>query len=214
MLLRVLGPIQLVGPDGPVPLSAAKLRSVLAALAIARGRPVHHDALIDALWADHPPRSAAKLLQVYVSQLRRLVPQEARIVTGGGGYALSIDEGQFDALVFEGLSADGRAALRDGNAALAASLLRRAMTLWRGDAYADVRYEDYAQEEIVRLDAQRRVALRARFEAELQLGRHADLVGELGGLVTSDPGDEPLIELAMVAAYRTSGAPAALAVFD
>src|SRR5688572_21041858 len=143
--LRVLGPLEVTGTDGPAAVSAPKPRALLAAFAIGRGSTRTTDELIDALWGESPPPSAVKLLQVYVAQLRRVLPADLSIVTRGSGYALETDPGSIDAVQFERLVAEGRDALRANNAALAASLLTRALALWRGPAYADVRYEPFAQ---------------------------------------------------------------------
>ena len=110
MLLRVLGSLEVAGSDGPVALGAAKPRALLAALAINRGSICTADALIDALWGDTPPASAAKLLQVYVSQLRRVLPPGIRIVTGTAGYRLELDASEVDAVRFERQLDEGRAA--------------------------------------------------------------------------------------------------------
>lgn len=212
MELRVLGSLQVTGGHGPVPL-APKPRTLVAALAVQNGDPCPVDVLIDALWGEGPPSSAAKLIQVYVSQLRRVLPPGVRIATRGAGYALELAADGLDARVFERLAADGRAALRAGNPALAASTLGRALDLWRGPAYADVRYEAFAAEEVERLERLRELALEARLDADLRLGRHADVLAELRGLLAAEPIREPLAELAMIAAYRTSGPAAALEVF-
>ena len=213
MLLRVLGPLEVAGSDGPVALGAAKPRALLAALAINRGSVCTADALIDGLWGDAPPASAAKLLQVYVSQLRKVLPPGIRIVTGTVGYRLDLDSSEIDAVSFERLLADGRAAMRVGNPALAASVLGRAIGLWRGSAYAEVRYEEFALQEVERLERLRDLAIEDRFDAQLALGRHAEVLGELRGILAADPTRESIAERAMLAAYRTSGLGEALAIY-
>ncbi len=214
MRLRVLGPLEVVGDDGPVLLRAAKHRALLAALSLARGRTTSTDELIDALWGETPPASASKLLQVYVSQLRRTLPEGVRIATRPTGYALEIDQEDLDAAVFERLVADGRAALRSGNPALAASTLRRAMGLWRGPAYADVRYEPFALEEAERLERLRDLAVEERLEADLQRGRSAEVLSELRGLLAVDPTRERAATMAMRAAYRVAGPREALDLYE
>ncbi|OGO59111.1 MAG: hypothetical protein A2V85_16960 [Chloroflexi bacterium RBG_16_72_14] len=213
MLLRVLGPLEVAGADRPVTLGAAKPRALLAALAIRRGTTCTTDALIDALWGESPPASASKLLQVYVSQLRKVLPAAMRIVTGATGYALEMEPVDIDAVRFERLLTDGRAARRAGNPALAAALLARGLALWRGPAYADVRYEPFAAEEVVRLERLRDLAFEDRVDADLQLGRHADVLGELRGLLATDPTREGIAARAMLAAYRAGRTAEALAVF-
>ena len=213
MRLRVLGPLELVGPDGPFRIAAAKPRMLLLVLTIRRGSTVSTDELIDAVWGERPPASASKLLQVYVSQLRRLLPDGIGIATHPSGYALTIDQADLDVVRFETYVDEGRRALRSGNAALASAALARGLALWRGTAYADARYDAFAGEEIERLQSLRQAALEARLEADLRLGRHAEVLGELRGILSTDPTREHLASLAMIAAYR-SGSPAdALAIY-
>ena len=187
---------------------------LLAALAIERGRPHDADALIDALWGEDPPASAGKLLQVYVSQLRKVLPPGMRIATEPAGYVLQVHREDVDAERFETLAAEGRLALAADNAALAASLLRRATELWRGPAFADVRYEEFAREEAERLETLRRLVHIDRFDAELRLGRHREVLGELRAALSTDPTDERLAMLAMTAAYRVGGGSDALSVYE
>ncbi len=213
MPLRVLGPLEVGGPDGHVPLGGAKPRALLAALAIRRASICTTDELVDAVWGESPPASASKLLHLYVSQLRKVLPPDLRIVTTPAGYILELDPAEMDAVTFERWLGEGRAALGAANPALAASTLTRALALWQGPAYADVRYEDFAAEEVERLERLRELALQTRIDADLQLGRHAEILGELRGLVAADPTSEQLAGLAMLAAYRTAGPPEALAVF-
>lgn len=214
MLLRVLGPLELVGDAGPVALAAAKPRTLLAALAVRRGVPQGADVLMDALWGEQLPASAAKLLQVYVSQLRRALPRGAVIRTKPAGYLLEIDDRDLDSAVFERAVSEGRAAASAGNHALAASMFRRALDLWRGPAYADVRYEEFARAEIERLERLRALAINDRIESDLCLGRHTEILGELRGLLATEPTNEALARQAMLAAYRSGGADEALGILD
>src|SRR4029079_11629077 len=126
--IRRLGPVEVVGGDGAVAL-AAKPRALLAALLVADGGSRTVDELVEALWGSGAPPSARKLVQVYVSHLRRSLPAEARIVTGRGGYALEAPPELVDAVVFQQLVEESAAARRDGNHALALSLPRQARTL-------------------------------------------------------------------------------------
>jgi predicted ATPase/DNA-binding SARP family transcriptional activator len=214
MLLRVLGPLEVSGPNGGVTIGAAKPRALLAALAIRSGETVSAEVLVDALWGETPPRSASKLVQVYVSQLRKVLPAGIAIGTTATGYQLDVDPPEIDAVRFERLISDGHAAFVAGNPALASSALSRALALWRGPAYADVRYDEFAREEVERLEALRSMALDERIEADLQLGRHDEVLGELRGLLAADPLNERLAAQAMLAAYRSSGAMDPLAIFD
>jgi predicted ATPase/DNA-binding SARP family transcriptional activator len=213
VLLRVLGPMEVTGAEGPVALGGAKPRALLATLAIASGTMCTSDVLIDALWGESPPASAPKLLQVYISGLRRALPAGMRIATLASGYALELDPGTIDAAEFGRLVADGRAARRARNPALAASILARALALWRGPAYADVRYEPFAQEETARLERLREAATLERFDAELEIGHHADVLAELDALLARDSTQESIARLAVLAAYRSLGPDAALERF-
>jgi predicted ATPase len=174
MEIRVLGSIEVIGEGGPVPLAAPMQRRLLAALAVDVGQVRSADSLIDALWGESPPASASKLLQVYVSQLRKLLGS-AHIRTRAGGYALELDDESLDAIRFERLLEEGREALDEGNPALASSRLGRALDLWRGSAYADVAYEEFAHAEAERLEELRRVAIEERLAARLALGQFVPL---------------------------------------
>ena len=202
MEVRVLGPLDIVGEDGPVPLGALKQRRLLAALVVHAGEARSADLLIDAVWGPSPPASAAKLLQMYVSQLRKALPAPARIRTHGSGYALELADESLDAARFKRLLSEGRAASREGNPALAASLLRRALGLWRGQAYGDFAYEEFVRGEAERLEELHLAALEERIEAELALGRHVELLPELRSLAAVHPGRERLQAQAMLALYR------------
>lgn len=202
MEIRVLGPLELIGDAGPIPLPAAKQRQLLAALIVHAGEIRSADVLIDALWGASPPASAAKLLQVYVSQLRKVLPVPVRIRTRGSGYLLDLNDGSLDCARFERLLAQGRAAWQEGNAALAASLLRRALGLWRGRAYGELADEEFARPEAEHLEELRLVALEERIQAELALGHHAELVPELRSLAAAEPLRERVQAQTMLAHYR------------
>ena len=200
--IRVLGPVEVVSEDGPVPL-ASKQRCLLAALVVANGRACTMDELVDALWGSDPPASARKLVQVYVSQLRRSLPPSARIVTRPASYALEVPPALVDAARFERLVEESAAARRDANHALALSLAEQASRLWRGRAYADLAYATFLQPECERLEELRLVALEERLGAQLELGRQAEALGEILALAGEDPLRERLQELAMLALYRS-----------
>src|SRR6476620_4244926 len=137
--IRVLGPVEVVGGDGPTPL-ATKPRCLLAALLVADGGSRTPDELVEALWGATPPASARKLVQVYVSQLRRSLPAPVRIVTRPRAYALEAPPELVDAVALQRLVEQSAEARRDGNHALALSLAAQASRLWRGRAYADLTY--------------------------------------------------------------------------
>jgi predicted ATPase/DNA-binding SARP family transcriptional activator len=211
--VRILGPLEIVGSAGPVRLSARQHRRLVAALLVEQGKTRSADVLVDALWGSSPPASSPKVLQTYVSKLRTQLPACARIETRGGGYALELDEDALDAGRFERLLAEARTAARDGNPALAASLLRRGLGLWRGQAYGELAYEEFARGEVERLEELRLVALEERIEAELQLGREAELLPELRSLAYTYPLRERLQAQAMLALYRCGHQADALEVY-
>jgi predicted ATPase/DNA-binding SARP family transcriptional activator len=201
--VRVLGPIEVVGDNGPIPLGAPMHRRLLAALTSRLGETCSSDALVEALWSGAPPRSASKLLQVYTSQLRKVLPAGARIDTRGGGYALELERDSVDAVRFESLLARGHDALQDGHAALADSVLQRALALWRGVAFGEFAYEEFARFEAERLEELRLVCVEDRVEAELRLGRHDELLPELLGLARAHPLRDRLQGQAMLALFRS-----------
>jgi len=184
--IRVLGPVEVVGGDGPIPL-AAKPRCLLAALLVANGGSRTLDELVEALWGATPPASARKLVQVYVSQLRRSLPAPVRIVTRPGAYALETPPELVDAARFQRLVEESAAARREGNHALGLSLVAQASSLWRGSAYANLAYLDFLQPEIERLEELRLVALEEGLDAQLELGRHADALAEILRLAAESP---------------------------
>jgi len=199
--LRVLGPFEVVGDDGPISLTAMQ-RRLLAALVLADGEACTVDELVDSLWSDVPPASARKLVQVYVSQLRKVLPAAVGIETLAGAYSLEMPAGLLDATRFEGLAREGTAARAEGNDALAASLLEQALGLWRGRPYGDLAFDEFVGAEVERLEARRLDVLEERMDARLALGLHAEVLGELLGLANDDPFRERVQEQAMLALYR------------
>ncbi len=189
-----------------LPLGGIKQRGLLALLLLDRNRVVPRDRLVDALWADHPPQSAANSIQVYVSKLRRLLGEgesgaDGSLVTEPPGYRLRVPPGEVDADEFERLLAAGKSALGAGSFAEAEATLARALALWRGPALADLA-PDLAEAAVNRLEGFRLQALDARFEAMLAVGREAEAVGELQALVALHPLDERLRAQLMLALYR------------
>jgi DNA-binding SARP family transcriptional activator/class 3 adenylate cyclase len=204
---RVLGPLQVVTEDRVLPLGGHKQRSLLALLLLDRNRVVPRERLIDALWTDDPPASAANSVQIYVSKLRKLLQEgtddSAVLATQAPGYLLRVAPAELDANEFERLLAEGSSALDAGRPEEAESLLAGALELWRGPALVDLATEPFAQAEIERLEGQRLRALEARFEAMLAIGRQTEAVGELQALVALHPLDERLRAQLMVALYRS-----------
>ena len=179
--LRLLGPIEVERDGAASALGGQKPRALLAVLALEPGRVVSVDRLVEALWPGDPPETAAHAVQVYVSQLRKALGPV--IATRAPGYVLDLDPEHVDLHRFSRLAQEGRAALETGDAAAAEVVLREALALWRGPALADFVYEPFAQTQIARLEELRTVVVEERIDADLALGRHAELVAELEALV-------------------------------
>ena len=177
MELRILGPLEAVDDDGvTIPLGGPRARAVLARLLVQPNTTVSIDSLVDAVWGESPPATATGALQVHVSSLRKALGAD-RIVTRAPGYSLLVDERELDAARFQQLVDEGVGSLESGNAARAKTLLADALELWRGPALADLAYEPFAQREAERLEELRLVALERRLDADIALGRDAELVG-------------------------------------
>jgi class 3 adenylate cyclase len=168
---------------------------------------------VDELWEERPPATAVKSVQVFVSQLRKALG-EGVLETQAAGYRLRVEPGALDEQRFERLLGEGRQLLAGGEPRRAALLLREALALWRGPPLADFEHESFARNEIARLDELRVAALEQRLEADLALGRHAEVVGELQGLVNVHPLRESLRRLLMLALYRSGRQADALAVYQ
>jgi DNA-binding SARP family transcriptional activator/DNA-binding beta-propeller fold protein YncE len=216
---RILGPLQVVADGTLLSLGGAKQRAVLALLLLHANEVVSSDRLIDELWGESPPESAANMLQGYVSHLRKtLEPGRARgehelLVSRPPGYMLQIQPDQLDAERFERLTTEGRELLERGDATAAAERIRAALALWRGPAMADLAYEAFAKPHADRVEELRLVALEDRIDADLQLARHDALVGELRELVEHHPLRERLRAQLMAALYRCGRQADALEVY-
>jgi DNA-binding SARP family transcriptional activator len=198
MEFRVLGPLEVGGDEGTLELGGIKQRAVLAMLLLHAGEVVSSDRLIDALWGASPPHSAGKTIQVYVSRLRKALADD-RVVTRRPGYVLYVEPEELDLARFEQLVAEARVVSAEG----AAGKLREALALWRGQPLADLAYEEFAQGEVARLEEMRVAAIEQRVEADLALGRHADLVPELEAMVAQHPLRERFRHQLMLALYRS-----------
>ncbi|MGZ6587484.1 MAG: BTAD domain-containing putative transcriptional regulator [Solirubrobacteraceae bacterium] len=205
---RLLGSVEVRRQGQQLAVSGSKSRALLAMLLLHAGETVGRDRLIDALWGEHPPASAANALQAHVVHLRRLLdPDRSRLgidsllVTRPGGYSLRLTDEQLDSARFERLVADGRAMLGRDPAA-ASELLGQALGLWHGPALADFAFDDFAQADANRLEELRLAVLEDRLEADLALGSHARVVPELEALVTEHPLRERLAGQLMLALYR------------
>jgi DNA-binding SARP family transcriptional activator/tetratricopeptide (TPR) repeat protein len=208
----LLGPLEARVEGAPIPLGTPQQRALLAVLALSPNQVVSRDRIIDELWGESPPPSATKLVQLYVSRLRKALGPGDVLVTKAPGYVLEVDAEQIDVGRFETLVARGREALGAGLPGEAADLLRQGLALWRGAALADFAWESFAQEETGRLEELRLAATEDRIEAELAFGG-TDPVGELEGLIARNPFRERLRGQLMLALYRSGRQSEALAAY-
>jgi DNA-binding SARP family transcriptional activator/streptogramin lyase len=219
MEFRLLGPLEVVSRDGSLLVGGGKRRSLLAILLLHPNEVVSAERLIDELWGERPPATAAKSVHVYVSQLRKVLRPDAAgahgglLITRSGGYELRVGPDDVDVARFERAVADAERAMGRGDAARAAGALRAALALWRGPALADFAYEQFAQGEIARLEELRLAALEECVEADLALGRHGQVVGELEALVRAHPLRERMRGQLMLALYRCGRQAAALEIY-
>lgn len=178
------------------------------------GEVVSDDELVEALWEHGSAAAGARRsLQVYVSNLRTAIGRD-RIARRASGYVLAAEPDEVDLHVFERLATEGRGRLADGRLAEALELLSRALALWHGPALSDFAYESWAQSDSRRLEEARLGAIEARLEAELDLGRHAELVPELESLAAEHPHREGLARQLMLALYRSGRQADALDVYQ
>jgi DNA-binding SARP family transcriptional activator len=205
----ILGPLEVRDGDRLVPLGGARQRAVLALLLTHANEVVSRDWLIDELWGERPPESAVNVLQTYVSHLRKALSAEL-LVTRTPGYMLQVERDELDLYRFEDLATEADGA----EPAVAATKLRAALELWRGAALADFAYDPFAQATITRLEELRLTALERRIEADLALGRHGELVGELEALTREHPLRERFRRHLMLALYRSGRQAEALATYQ
>jgi len=201
MQVRLFGELEAVAEGVPVPVRGAKQRALLALLALQRGRPVSADRLIDVLWGDGQASNPANALQAQIGQLRRTFGAAA-ILTSEAGYALAVGPDDVDVVRFGQLVAEGRRLAGDGEAALASAALGEALGLRRGEPLAEFADAGFADAERAHLDELTLVAVEARAGADLMLGRHGELAGELEAQCRQHPLRERLWELLILALYR------------
>jgi predicted ATPase/DNA-binding SARP family transcriptional activator len=212
--VRVLGPLEVEAGGAPLHLGTPRQRTTLGLLLLRAGEVVSCDRLVEELWDGDPPGTALHTLQGYVYRLRRALGPEAwRLQTRPPGYRLKVSADELDAQRFQDLAAHGRRALVRGEPPAAVELLAAALGLWRGPLLADLGEVAALAPERARLEALRLVALEDRVEAELALGGHGALVGELEGLVAEQPFRERLWGQLMLALYRSGRQADALAAF-
>ena len=216
MEFKILGPFEVCSDSGgEVRLPGGRERTLLAVMVLRRGEVVSVDALVDALWGEHPPTTAAKAVQGYVSHLRRLLEPagaDGMLVTQAPGYALRVPDGQVDARRFELLAARGWRSVDDDPAAALATF-EDALELWRGPPLDEFAFSEFAQREIQRLEELRLDTVEGRIEALLRLGRHGSVVAELKTRVDEYPLRERLRGQLMLALYRCGRQAEALEVY-
>jgi YVTN family beta-propeller protein len=199
MEFRILGPLEVRVDGRVVELGGAKQRALLAVLLLNANRVVSTDHLSEALWGERPPETAQKVLQVYVSGLRKSLGRD-RILTKAPGYEICIAPGELDLDRAQKLVTGGKPG--------------EALALWRGEPLADFAYEPFAQSQIARLEEFRLSVLEERLESDLDRGRHAQLVGELEALVRDHPLRERFSRQLMLALYRSGRQAEALEVYQ
>ena len=203
MDFRILGPLEVLDEGREVALGGSKQRALLAVLVLHANETLSTDRLIEELWGEHPPATAAKTVQVHVSRLRKALASGGDlIVTRERGYRLELDPDRLDAHRFERLLAQARDELAADRPRQAAAALDEALALWRGEPLADLAYEPFAQREVARLADLRVAALELRIDARLALGGHAEVIGELEALIAEHPFRERLRAQLMLALYR------------
>jgi predicted ATPase/DNA-binding SARP family transcriptional activator len=199
--VRLFGQLEAVQEGVAVPVRGTRQRALLALLALARGQPVSADRLIDALWGDGQAANPANALQAQIGQLRRTFGAAA-IVTTEAGYALAVGPDEVDVVRFEQLIAKGRRLAADGEMAPASAALGEALGLRRGEPLAEFTYAGFFDAERAHLGELTLVAIEARARADLGLGRHGELAGELEARCREHPLREGLWELLILALYR------------
>ncbi|MDI3423701.1 AfsR/SARP family transcriptional regulator [Streptomyces luteolus] len=223
MKIQVLGPLSAEVNGGAIVPTAAKPRQILSLLALYPGRVLPVSMIMEEIWGTKPPQSALTTLQTYILQLRRRLgtamgpdaPGSAKdvLATRHGGYLLQIPPEAVDVHQYEQLVTAGRAAFEDGDDEVSADRFRRALDLWRGPALVDVRVGPILEIEVLRLEESRLGVVERRIDADLRIGRHAELISELTELTARHPQHEGLHSQAMVALYRSGRQAAALDVY-
>jgi DNA-binding SARP family transcriptional activator/tetratricopeptide (TPR) repeat protein len=229
--LRLLGPVELDGPDGPVVVGAPKERALLAYLGLHANHALSEDALVDALWADEPPRTATRTLQAYLSRLRKLLADAGSgqvrgagaprddgsalsLDTQPGGWVLRASGSALDVTRVESLLDAAKTATERGDSVGAALTMAEALRCWRGRALAEFADSPWAIAAAVRLEELRLHVIEERIDAELACGRHQALAGELDALCSAHPMRERLWGQRMVALYRSGRQAEALRVYQ
>lgn len=205
MEFRLLGALEVIDNGQDITPTAPKLREVLALLVLRNNQLVQIGSLIDELWGENPPSSALSTLQTYIYKLRKILfdrPGDCSLVTKQAGYLALIPPENVDVCRFEESMTEGFKAIEQGDASVSARTLAGALSLWRGPALADVQPGNVLSAHLTRLAESRLTAIELRIEAELQLGRHVELISELKELTAASPYHEGLHTKLMLALYR------------
>jgi SARP family transcriptional regulator, regulator of embCAB operon len=222
--IKVLGPLEVSVAGMSIVPTASKPSQLLAMLSLNPGRVVSVDALSEEIWECKPPRSGVPTLHTYVLKLRRKLQQALAqegthsskdiLTTRRSGYLLDVAPEYVDAYRYEQLSGAGRQAVNDGDHEAASRLLGEALRLWRGPALADVPTGPQLTIEAMRLEENRLGDLHLRIDADMRLGRHHQLLGELATLCARHPMLENFCAQHMVALYRSGRQSQALEAFQ
>ncbi|MEV6152579.1 BTAD domain-containing putative transcriptional regulator [Nonomuraea sp. NPDC052129] len=215
MRVEVLGPVRAYAGDGvPIEVGGVMVRALLARLALAGGEMVSANALVDGLWAENPRGGTVNTLHGLVHRLRKALGEAGVVERTAAGYRLHVHAGNIDAYRFEELAKRGGRELAAGAARRAAALLGDALALWRADALADVRDAPFAGTAAARLEELRVAAIEDRFEAELRLGHHDEILADMTAVAAGHPLRERLAGLRMRALYAAGRQSDALALFE
>jgi DNA-binding SARP family transcriptional activator len=212
MEFKVLGPLEAIGPSGPIKIGSGLQRAILALLVLNVGETVSTDHLIDEVWGDDPPPSAQHAIGVHVSRLRRALRVDC-IESQPHGYRLRAEGSVIDLGRFQTLIVDASRAFAAGDPQAASDALAVGLALWRGPALGDLATSNAARAERARLDELRELALERRIDAELACGRHLELVPDLRRLVGEMPLREVFHARLMLALYRSGRQAEALEVY-
>src|SRR3954447_6689188 len=225
MDFRILGHLEVSNEGDPVRLGGSKQRALLAMLLLHANEPVSVDTLVDGLWSDDPHESAAKNIQVQISRLRRALEGDQRpegpngtassvVQTRPHSYLICVESEQLDLQRFERLVEEGSEDLAAGAPLGAEAKLLEALKLWRGPPLADFSFDSFAQAPIAQIEELHLAAIELLIAAQLELGRHADVIGRLGTLVAEHPFRERLWQQLMLALYRAGRQADALAAYQ
>lgn len=221
--IQVLGPLNAEVNGVSIVPTAGKPRQILSLLALYPGRVIPVKTLMEEIWGMEPPQSALTTLQTYILQLRRRLgtamgpdaPSGVKdvLATRHGGYLLQVEGACIDVHEYELTVAEGQAAFEAGDNETAAERFRKALTLWNGSALVDVRTGPVLEIEVMRLEESRLATVERRIDADLRLGRHAELIAELTDLTARHVLHESLHSQLIVALYRSGRQAAALEAY-